>query len=181
MKYSDLNATERLRTVVQDKRVYRLCVAHMEVPQGVSETVPDDTLTIKQILAKHVRGMEIAETEYRTPVWNGTEDYDAPDLEAVNRMDLAERHEFTEALRADIESRKALVKEALEKAEKEKAKKPSESTAPTTESKKGKKEGGARSGENPPDDVSSRSRHAARTSERSGRSEGDTRGISGDD
>lgn len=168
-----------MRPIIQDKRVYRLTVAHMTVPQGVSETVPDDTLTIKQILAKHVRGMEIAETEFKTPVWNGDDDYDSPDLEAVNRMDLAEKHEFKEALRADIESRKARLAEAEKEAKAKKEAKPTPLSSPTK--KEVRKEGDARLGENTLDDVSSRSEHAGRPSERSGRRKADTPAISADD
>lgn len=111
---------KKSRPLVQDKAVYRLCVAHMSVPFGVSETIPDDTIGIKELLAKHVRGMEVAANEMRTPVYDSGADFDSQDLEAINRMDLAERHEFSEALRADVVKRQAELAEVNKKIEAEK-------------------------------------------------------------
>jgi len=88
---------------------------------GPSETVPDDTLSIKQILAKHVRGMRIEAENWKTPLYDGDCDHDSHDLEAVNRLDLAEKHELSEVLKADIERRKADIKAVSEATSRNKA------------------------------------------------------------
>lgn len=91
----------------------------METPVGVSETVPDDALTIRDILKKHLAGMKIAENEMRTPIYDSGVSHESEDLESINRMDLSEKHEYAQMLSADIAERKKNL-EAVEKAVKEK-------------------------------------------------------------
>lgn len=150
----------------------------IETPRGVSETIPDDVPSIKQLLQRHMAGQDLDSSMVREPVYNDG-DFDSVDLEEVKRMDLAEKHEFAAVLAQDVAERKA----ALEAAKTAIAQKLADKN-PDIEDKKGKKRGEARLGGNPPDDVSSRPQHAGRKSaaqlaERS--DEADTRGVSADD
>lgn len=88
---------------------------------GPSETVPDDTLSIKQILAKHIRGMRIEAENWKTPLYDEGADLDSQDLESLTRLDLAEKHELQEVLKADIERRKAEIKSFSDKLSADKA------------------------------------------------------------
>lgn len=185
-----MTKVKKSRPLVQDKAVYRLCIAHMSVPYGVSETIPDDTIGIKELLAKHVRGMEVAANEMRTPVYDSGADFDSQDLEAINRMDLAERYEYSQSVKADVEKRKAELDEINKKIEAEKEaakeaamKKKSRRTwdDESDDSDDDKTRGDARLGGNPPDDVPRRPKHAGQRSERSGRTEADTRGVTAGD
>lgn len=86
----------------------------IETPTGVSETIPDDTPSIKQLLQRHMAGQDLDPGSVREPVYNDG-DYDSNDLEELKRMDLSEKHEFTELLKADVAERKKII-EAAEKA-----------------------------------------------------------------
>ncbi|WNK13172.1 MAG: hypothetical protein [Microvirus sp.] len=101
---------------LQDKRLYVLQPSHMETNVGVSETVPDDTLTIKQIMLKHVRGMQIEDSMYRTPMYDDDANFDSPDLEALGRLDLTERHEMAQQLKQQNEESEADLKTKIQAA-----------------------------------------------------------------
>ena len=58
----------------------------MEIPVGESETVPDDTLSIKELVRRFQAGMPIG-SRVRDAVYNGG-DFDSDDLEKVNQMDI---------------------------------------------------------------------------------------------
>lgn len=92
---------------LQSKLNWALTPEMCETPVGVSETVPDDSFTIKQLMARHVRGMRLDDNVLRTPVWDAEATLDSPDVESLARMDLAEKHEYAEMLKADVERRKA--------------------------------------------------------------------------
>jgi len=96
---------------LQDKRVYALKAEHMSTIVGPSETVPDDALTIKQIIQKHTQGMPIPPSKIREGAYNGG-DFDSPDLESLSRLDLADKHEYAETLREQNEAKIAELKSA---------------------------------------------------------------------
>jgi len=103
---------------LQDKRIFVLLPKHQETPQGGSCTVPDQALTIREIMAKHVRGMRIADELEKQPLYNldetrGDTDFDSPDLEALGRMDMSERSEYLAELREHNELRKADINAAI--------------------------------------------------------------------
>lgn len=117
--------------LVQDKRTYTLTVVHMTTPVGASVTVPDDTLTIKQIMDKHVHGMNVISQMAKTPIYSGG-DHDSEDMEALMRMDLADRSQmaddlsqinnparqvFEKAVAADKKSKEQSAKKAREQAD----------------------------------------------------------------
>lgn len=70
-------------------------------------TIPDQTMSISEIMARYARGLPISGE--RVPVYNGEEDL--PDLD---RMDLAERQEALENAREEyVEIQKRLIKKRL--------------------------------------------------------------------
>lgn len=93
---------------------------HKEHPQGESMTVPDETLTIKEIMKKHVRGMRMAEELMRTPVYDSGADFDSEDLEEVARMDIFEREQVLETHKEKIREAQEKQKKFLEERDKKK-------------------------------------------------------------
>lgn len=70
-----------------------------------SKTVPDQSLTVKQLLERFSRGMPL--TGELTPVYNG--DIDLPDF---NTMDISEIHDLKQSVAKDIEDKRALLAES---------------------------------------------------------------------
>lgn len=62
-----------------------------------SKTIPDETLSIKQILERYARGLPIGGG--RVPIYEG-EDNDLPD---PRTLDLAERQEMAESFREQLD------------------------------------------------------------------------------
>lgn len=67
-----------------------------EVNNEPSVTIPEQTMSLKEILARHARGLP---TTGREPIYHGDEDY-LPDFK---KMDLAEIQEYKEQLREHTE------------------------------------------------------------------------------
>lgn len=63
-----------------------------------SLTIPDQTLSIRQILERHSRGLPIE--GWREPIWDG-EDNDLPD---IRTLDLAERQELAHLYKQELEN-----------------------------------------------------------------------------
>lgn len=101
---------------------FRLGPEHKDYKSGSipSLTVPDETLTVKQIMQKHVRGQRIAEEMMKTPVFDDQADFDSHDLSKVEGMDLFEREELMEANKQKIADLKEKEKLFLEKQKKQK-------------------------------------------------------------
>lgn len=70
---------------------FKLLAKHKHWNTLPSCTVPDETLTIKEIVDKHIRGQRIAEEMYRTPVYDEKPDLDNEDLSKVQDMDLFDK------------------------------------------------------------------------------------------
>lgn len=87
-----------------------------EVPYGVSMTIPDQTMSINEILTRFASGLPI--DGERVPIYEGEED-DMPDLE---HMDLAEREEYVESAKREL----AEIDERLTQEKRKKAVKPKE-------------------------------------------------------
>lgn len=68
-----------------------------EVNNQPSETVPDQTLSVKEIMVRYARGLPLE--GQRVPIWNGEED-DMPD---PRTLDLAERQELAEEYREELQ------------------------------------------------------------------------------
>lgn len=96
------------KNINQDE--FRLLPEHKEHPKGPSMTVPDETLSIKEIVAKHIRGQAIADQLMREPMYDSgivgddrDSDFDSEDLMKVRDMDLAEQDEIKLSHREKIE------------------------------------------------------------------------------
>lgn len=64
-----------------------------EVPYGPSETVPDETMTVQEIIKKYVTNQRIDVGLKREGAYNDG-DFDDMDMEKVNDMDLFEKEEL---------------------------------------------------------------------------------------
>lgn len=87
--------------LIQNKRGWVLGAQHLEHPVGISRTVPDETLSVKEIMQKFVRGMpQVAGGLVREGSWRDEKDIDIDDfdLEEIERMDIVERQELAEQL-----------------------------------------------------------------------------------
>lgn len=96
----------------QSKIGWNLLPSHKSHQWGPSETVPDDCLTIKQIMQKFVHGQPIDENRKSEQIYLGG-DFDSPDLESLKRMDLAERSEYVAVLKEQIAEKKQHLKDAM--------------------------------------------------------------------
>lgn len=78
--------------------------AHRYVPYAekvnpVSETVPDMTLSLEEIVARYSRGMPVIGSGMKTPMFDGDDDF-FPEMAS---MDLAEREEYYEELKKEYQ------------------------------------------------------------------------------
>lgn len=76
-----------------------------------SETVPDQSMSIRQILDRYARGLPL---DAKTPIWDDNVDEDnfMPD---PRRLDLAERQEFAESAAAELKAVKEKIAEKRKK------------------------------------------------------------------
>lgn len=80
-------------------RSFVLQERHKEKFSLPSKTVPNETLSIRQIMEKHVKGMRIADTLARQPAYDSGADFDSHDLEKLKHLDLHERSLIVDELR----------------------------------------------------------------------------------
>lgn len=66
-----------------------------------SKTLPDQTLSLKELLDRYTRGLPISGPQMH-PVFNGDEDF-FPD---VRRMDISEIHDLKQLVKEDIQNQK---------------------------------------------------------------------------
>jgi len=75
-----------------------------------SETVPDQTLSMREILHRYSRGLPL---DVKTPIWDDSDEENfMPD---PRRLDLAERQEFAEYAKAELDEVKAKIAEKRKK------------------------------------------------------------------
>lgn len=77
----ETGATRKVRTWYN----YNRSDARDEMPRGISLTIPDQTLPMKELLARYTRGQQI--TTF-TPVYNGDNDF--PDVSRMTELELLE-------------------------------------------------------------------------------------------
>lgn len=82
------------------------------IPRKGTKTVPDDSMSMKEIMQRFTTGRPIPETLEREGVYDGNASFDSPDLEQLARMDDNERDEYIKDLRASIAARKADIQAA---------------------------------------------------------------------
>lgn len=79
-------------------------IRRCEVNDQPSMTIPDQTMSIREILDRFARGLPLG--GQRVPVYNG-EDDDLPDLQ---HMDLADREEYMESAADELRELKTKIK-----------------------------------------------------------------------
>jgi len=84
-----------LKTV--SKMSFQLSQRHMETPRGMSMTVPDEALTVRQIFERYVRGQPL-DIHTRRTVDVPNMNFDSIDPSELARMELADKHEFLQEL-----------------------------------------------------------------------------------
>lgn len=95
------------------KNVYDHTV-HTYVKDSTSQTVPDQTLTMRQLLDRYSRGIPIGNA--KTPIYDG-EDVNPVDVE---HMDLADREDYFNSIKTELNELQS--KAADREAKKRKAK-----------------------------------------------------------
>lgn len=108
---------------LRDKRVFVLGNRDMTFTSprvGDVAVVPDEALTIRQIMDRHVKGMNVADNMMRNGKYtdNG---HDAPDEEELVRMDMVDRHEFAQELKRKNDADVMAVQAAIDNAKAKKA------------------------------------------------------------
>jgi len=73
-----------------------------------SETIPDQTLSIKEILERYARGLPL---DARTPQWDENANIDDDFLPDPRILDLSERQELAESAKAELFEIKSKIKE----------------------------------------------------------------------
>jgi len=86
-----------------------------ETPVGVSCTVPDQSLTVQQLLQRHARGQALRGYE---PIY-----YNDLPIPAIENMDFAERKAFLEHIRTHRKEIEDIIEAEKTEAEKAQAKK----------------------------------------------------------
>lgn len=71
-----------------------------EVNKMPSMTVPDQTMSIQEIMKRYARGLSLGGS-LRTPIYDNDEDFDN-DLPDIRTMDYAEREEFAQRAQDEI-------------------------------------------------------------------------------
>lgn len=75
-------------------------------------TVPDETLTIRQIVEKHIRGVRVADALYRDPGYGFDDvDHDDLDLSKVRDMDLADKQELREQADLNVRAKQQAIRD----------------------------------------------------------------------
>lgn len=99
-----------MRTISRNPRNYRHESSDHESPEGVSKTVPNMTMPLKDLLERFTRGQAVATLN---PVYNGDEDL--PDFE---RMDPMDRLDYARDIRMGIRQTQDEMARAQEAAKK---------------------------------------------------------------
>ncbi|QCQ85051.1 hypothetical protein [Blackfly microvirus SF02] len=82
---------------------YKVDRSFYETGGGTSLTVPDETLSIKEILNKYVKGQNMSDMLSRQTGFNSEEsNFDDPDLDALKRLDEIDRKEYAKSVQNDI-------------------------------------------------------------------------------
>ena len=71
-----------------------------EVNNEPSETIPDQSMSIRTILERYSRGLPISGE--RTPIWQQGDDFN--DMPDPRTLDLAERQEYAELYQQELKS-----------------------------------------------------------------------------
>lgn len=101
-------------TPLKNPRSYKLLPEHMETVKGVSETVPSETMSIREIITKFTRGQRVDAELRRDGKYEENPTFDSEDLEAASRLQFSDRDEVAERFREKIDAGKADLKRQQE-------------------------------------------------------------------
>lgn len=104
---------------------------------GISETVPNEAMTMRDIITKFSRTGQVDGRMQRKEVNSENPSFDDHDMEELQRMDLYDRQELAAQIRAERESKLEQLKQNQKIFEEEKQQKEKEKTF-STSSKTGK-------------------------------------------
>lgn len=129
------NISKKQKLVV-NQLTFKLKPEHMETFVGKSQTVPDETLTMREIITRFSRTGQVDSRLDRRGVYTDNPSYDSPDMEELGKMDIYERQEVAAEMKQANQEKIDRIKQSIkDKEEKEKQQKLSSS--------KSKKEDGA--------------------------------------
>lgn len=84
---------QKRKTRIISQLDFVLFPKYKEKNVGISMTVPDESMTIREIMKKHVSGMRIADSLQRQGYYEEDVDHDSPDMEKVKNQDIFDRVE----------------------------------------------------------------------------------------
>lgn len=88
---------------------FKLLASHCETPVGVSLTVPDECMSVQELLDRFINGQRIPDNLFRNGVFDDESGFDSDDVEKLRHADLAERDEVVERLKGEIIAKQKLV------------------------------------------------------------------------
>lgn len=89
-------------------RIYVPVEVDYTTVRATSQTIPDQSLSINEIVARFTRGIPV-DTQVKRPVYADQNDYD---LEKLSRMDFAEKAQLAGEMRENAEQRIAELRDA---------------------------------------------------------------------
>lgn len=118
--YSMLNklrAAVAQEIVLQTPATYDVFKHFAEMPVGRSLTVPDESLSIRQLMERFTTGQPTTDVA-RDAVWVENQNFDSDDIEKWANLDLVDREKISRRIQADIERFESELKEEEEKRKK---------------------------------------------------------------
>lgn len=79
-----------LRKKIIRQRDFVMQPYHYEIVEGPSMTVPDEAMSIQEIMAKHVRGIDMTSV-FRQPAYDSAASFDSEDIEKIQHEDLFDK------------------------------------------------------------------------------------------
>lgn len=93
-----MQKTELRKTIIR-QRDYEMLPHHYETIEGVSVTVPNESMSIQEIMTKHVRGIDMS-IMARTPAYDSGASFDSDDIEKLQHQDIFEKQQKLESLKS---------------------------------------------------------------------------------
>lgn len=98
----------KTRKITRTPYTFELQIQDKETPLGVSETVPNQSISLTEMLRKHIAG--VAPAVQHTPQYDDDANFDSADYTKINSLDLSEKDEIRQALSEDIHQMKERLK-----------------------------------------------------------------------
>lgn len=88
---------------------FKLLDSFKETPVGVTLTVPDETMSVRELLERFISGQRIPDNLFRNGVYDESADFDTDDVEKLRGADFAEQDEVIARLKAGDVVRKKVI------------------------------------------------------------------------